>query len=115
MIQIARVADFAGIEMECRLPGSREDVWGYLTQSDLMARWIGRSQFPNHRGGIVELQFDFDSDAESSSGGPMDRGVVTQWPPFVRTTPGEFGYHLGPNDTRITDNIFARNHCCNLL
>jgi uncharacterized protein YndB with AHSA1/START domain len=55
-----------GVRFVRRLAAAPEQVWAYLTESGLIAEWLGHGEIADHVGGPVELR----------SGGPVIRGTV---------------------------------------
>lgn len=56
------------VRFERLLPAPPEQVWAYLTESELLSEWLGNGEIAREVGGKVELR----------SGGPVIRGTVLE-------------------------------------
>jgi uncharacterized protein YndB with AHSA1/START domain len=68
------------VQIERLLPGPVELVWEYLTQTDLLATWLGEGYVANTPGGGVDLRIHERQPAESSA---AESGAVESRPAGV--------------------------------
>ena len=99
------------VRFERALPGSLEQVWAYLTESDKRGLWLAPGTMEPRVGGRVELRFNHADlsplpDTEANPGEPCRvHGEVTEWDP-----PRRLSYTWGEapgEDSEVTFELAA--------
>ena len=66
MGEIGIFDDLGTVRFQRLMPVPAEQVWAYLTETDLLSEWLGGGEIAAEIGGKIELR----------SGGPVIRGIV---------------------------------------
>ncbi len=82
------------VQFERLLPGPPEQIWDYLTKSDLKAKWLSAGDVEPRVGGKVEFKFKHDELSEMDEPvpekyrymqeGTFFEGKVTEWAPYKK-------------------------------